>query len=174
MTISKAEIDRAMRVLVGKALWKCTRAGDMACFDFGALRTVPAFGGGTKEAGEYALHVQCPWRITQEGRFIVGSGDLHYPANHESGREIPAKFDCDRDPNLRDKLLSQMFEKQQTLVVREVCAAAAGAVNILLTDGIALDIFPHDSDGEWWRLFEPGENTRHFVAGAAAGQSDDT
>jgi hypothetical protein len=171
MSVMKAEIDRAMQVLVGKAVWRCTRAADMACFDFGTRRTVAALRSGTKEVGQYALHVQCPWRITQEERIVVGSQDLYYPAHYQTGQEIPAEFDWDRVPNLRDKLLSELFEKQESLVVREIYVALAGRVGMLLSDGLVFDILPTDSHVERWRLFEPGQNKRHFVVGpSTAGQ----
>jgi hypothetical protein len=172
MSTMKAEIDRAMQALVGKAVWRYTRAADMACFDFGTRRTVPALRNGTKEVGKFALHVQCPWRITQEDRIVVGSQDLYYPAHFQTGQEIPAEFDWDREPNLRDKLLSELFEKQEPLVDSEIHVASAGRVCILLTDGLVFDILPTDSHVEWWRLFEPGQNKRHFVVGptTVAGQ----
>ena len=53
--------------LIGKAMWACGRAADMATFQFGGPRPVVDFYGRPREVGEYALHVQCPWRIVRDG-----------------------------------------------------------------------------------------------------------
>src|SRR5260370_30724506 len=103
--IVKTQIENAIAVLVGKPLWKCTRAADLASFQFRARSKVSGFRNVTKEVGEYALHVQCAWRIAREDRVIVGSRDLYYPADFLEEEEVPPEFDWDRDPNLRDKRL---------------------------------------------------------------------
>lgn len=159
-------IKKATQVLVGKALWQCTRAADLASFDFGDRRSVPSRAGGTKIVGEYALHVQCAWRITHCDQVVVGSRDLYYPAGYgDQNREIPADFDWDRDLNRRDSLLRLLFEngkKQFTVDAVEVGTAAD--LRIVLRDGSCLEIFPDDSlNDERWRLFRPGIDESHFV-----------
>jgi hypothetical protein len=159
------KIEQATAVLVGKTVWRCTRAADMACFQFGAQGKVLTYKGETKEAGEYALHVECPWRFTRQDQVIVGKGDLYYPAEHIEEAEIPPSFNWDKDLNRQDRLLALLFENgKREFLVEEIRVKAAGSLSILLSDGLALDVFPADSLGdEHWRLFEPGKDKRHFV-----------
>ena len=63
--------------LIGKAMWTCRRASDMAMFHVGSRRHVRTFKGEPAEIGEYALHVQCPWRIVRNDSIVVASGDLY-------------------------------------------------------------------------------------------------
>jgi hypothetical protein len=74
----KEQIRRALDSLIGTALWSSGRAADLEWFQFGERRTVTT-GGRTKEVGEYALHVQCGWRIRRGDQVVVGGRDLYYP-----------------------------------------------------------------------------------------------
>jgi hypothetical protein len=161
----KARIETATSVLIGKTLWRCTRAADMACFQFGQRRKVLDRNGKEKEVGDWALHVECTWRIVQGDRVVVGRQDLYYPAEYDEDKPYPEDFDWDRDPNNHDKLLGSFFEDEtRKLVVREVEVGAAGNIHIILGSGFSLEVFPSDSlSGEHWRLFEPDRNGPHFV-----------
>lgn len=160
----KTQIERAASILVGKLLWKCTRAADLASFQFGARTKVAGLRNVTKEVGEYALHVQCAWRIAREDQVIVGSRDLYYPADFLEEDEIPAEFDWDRDPNLRDKRLESLFDNGREFTVLSVEAGAGGSLRIALSGDLFLDILPYDSLlREHWRLFDPRTDHSHFV-----------
>jgi len=106
----KAEIRHATAKLEGKALWRALRTLDMAKFDFGDRRTRIDSDGLAGEVGEFARHIQCPWRITREGKVIVGSSDLYYPANHQYDEDVPDEFDWERTTTLRDQLLDVLFD----------------------------------------------------------------
>ncbi|MBZ5671658.1 MAG: hypothetical protein LAO04_18265 [Acidobacteriia bacterium] len=162
----KAQIAAATAVLLGKPLWTCRRAGDMATFQFGERKKALDFYARPSEVGEYALHVQCAWRITCGDELVVGSRDLYYPADyHDTREDLPPEFDWDRDPNRRDKLLDSLFGNgTREFVVQRIEAGAAGSLHIALSDGYSLDVFPYDSlGGEHWRLFIPGKDEPHFV-----------
>jgi hypothetical protein len=161
----KREIENATAVLNGKSVWRCMRAASMATFDFGKRRKVPGLGGAEKEVGEFALHVQCAWRITRNDRVAVGSSDLNYPADYSEDKAVPSDFDWERNPNRRDKLLGLLFENGlREFVVQGVDVGAAGSLHIVLSENLALDIFPNDSlSEEHWRLFTPGTDVEHFV-----------
>jgi hypothetical protein len=159
----KAEIERAASALSGKTLWRCLRAADMATFAFGERRKSVTGRGGPREIGEWALHVQCAWRILQGDRIIVGDRDLAYPENYQQEDPIPDEFDWDVSPNRRDQLLASLF-MGHAFVVRSIEVGAIGSLSIRLTEGLSLDIFPNDSvSKEYWRLFEPDKGGLHFV-----------
>lgn len=120
-------------------------------------------GGRTKEVGEYALHIQCAWRIRHGERVIVGSRDLYSPP-HES--DDPDNFDGDvQGANRRDVGIAELFQNEtRQFMVRDVEVGEAGAFTISFDDGYALDVFPDDSlSAEHWRLFKPSAEEPHFV-----------
>ena len=163
--LGRKDIERAAAVLIGKRLWRCTRAANMTMFDFGDRITVEAFKGHKKLMGEVVLHVQCAWRIVHKDEIIVGSRDLQYPADYSETQEVPADFDWDRDPNRQDKLLAALLANDATnLIVREIKGETAGRFEAILSEGFSLQVFPDDSLSlEHWRLFTPRSQRPHFV-----------
>ncbi len=164
----KEEIEKAVAVLRGKPLWGCLRAADMATFSFGDRKQSVDWKGRPRIVGDWALHVQCAWRIRQNDRVVVGNVDLYYPAEYEPGATVPEDFDWDTQPNRRDKLLDTFFDNgNRSLVVQEIEVDGAGALRIALSDDHFLEILPNDSIGdECWRFFEAGKNKPHLVVTA--------
>src|SRR5579862_6404080 len=107
--VLKAEIEKATAALIGTALWSCRRTADLASFQFGQKEQAKTFRGNPVEVGEYALNVQCAWRIARENRVFVGSADLYYPSDLRIER-TPPDFDWSKGPNRRDELLRLLFE----------------------------------------------------------------
>jgi hypothetical protein len=135
----------------------------MATFDFGERRKSVTGRGTPREVGEWALHVQCAWRISQDSRIVVGDRDLYYPENYNQGDVIPEEFDWDVGPNRRDRLLISLFAAHD-FVVQSIEVGTVGSLRLRLTRGISLEIFPNDSISiEYWRLFEPDKDGPHFV-----------
>jgi len=161
----QSEIGNALAILIGKRLWACRRAADMATFQFGTRSPTRDFYGRATEVGEHALHVQCAWRIVQGGDITVGSKDLYYPAKYDDSQPLPPDFDWDHDPNRRDALLQDLFsDGQPELVVQKIEAGLAGSFRITLGDDTALEVFPDDSLArEHWRLLSPTTEAPHFV-----------
>jgi hypothetical protein len=62
-------LEAALAPLVGLPLWATHRAADLQSFQFGAQHTVTSrFGpnaGSVRTVGDFALHVQCSWRISR-------------------------------------------------------------------------------------------------------------
>jgi hypothetical protein len=162
----RREIERATTVLIGKVLLQCNRAADLAAFHFAIRPKVQSRGSDLGEVGEYSLHVQCPWRITRADQVVVGSSDLYYRAKVDPANSLE-DFDWDREPNRRDELLRDMFEKAEDgFLVQELNVGEAGSLHIVMAGGLSLDVFPNDSvGGEHWRLFNPSSNDPHLVVG---------
>ena len=161
------QIEKAISVLIGKKLWRCTRAADLAAFQFGERIPSKTYEGEPCEVGEFALHVQCSWRIVRHQQVIVARGDLYYPAGYQAqGEAIPRDFHWDvQGANRQDRLIRDFFRNgSQTFVVQRVEAGNAGAFLLALAGDFALEVFPDDSlEGEHWRLFTPGGDGPHFV-----------
>lgn len=145
-------------------MWSSGRAADLEWFQFGPRKVVKDSRGDEREVGEYALHVQCAWRIRRGDRVVVASRDLYSPREETDDR--PANFNWDvQGANRRDKRIAELFQNEtREFLVQEVEAGEAGGFTLILDDGHALDVFPDDSlSGEHWRLFKPYAGEPHFV-----------
>ena len=160
----RTQVQEALSVLIGQPLWSSGRAADLEWFQFGRRKTVQDSRGDRKEVGEYALHVQCAWRIRQGDHIVVASRDLYSPP--EESDDCPDNFNWDvQGANRRDKRIAELFlcETRQFLV-RTLEVGAAGSFTITFDDEYALDVFPDDSlSGEYWRIFKPYADEPHFV-----------
>ncbi|MDQ5825144.1 MAG: hypothetical protein M3441_13195 [Chloroflexota bacterium] len=165
----KAQVEEALGVLVGLPLEDAGRAYSLQWFSFGEVRVVPDHKGGTRELGEYALHVQCEWRITGPGGIVVGINDRSFPAGDAYSE--PQGFDWNvQGANRLDERLSRFMEERRSrpLVVERIWADHVGSIRLLFGDGYSLDVFPFESTKyEYWRLFRPGISVDgsepHFV-----------
>ena len=133
----RAEIRSSLSVLIGQPFWDLGTAG-LQWFAFGARRVVPSHrsGGSSREVGDFALHVQCPWRIALPGQMLAGSGD-----------------------SSTDHLRALL-----PLVVRDVDADDLGGIAILLERDIRIDVFPDSAaECELWRFFKPYTEEDHLL-----------
>ena len=154
---------------VGLPLWASGRGADMQWFAFGNQRQAVSHSGTSRAVGDYSLHVQCPWRIVRGDAIVVGSRDLYYPADETA--EVPPEFDYDYDgmKTRRDRRVDALLENATTAyIVTDVRVGAAGAFQIHLDEGYALEEFPDDSaEAEDWRFFRPYLNDPHLVVTGA-------
>jgi hypothetical protein len=160
----RERIQKALAALLGESLWSSGRAADLEWFQFGQRRMVKSARGETKEVGEYALHIQCAWRIRHKEQVVVGARDLYYPPEESDDR--PEEFDWDvQGANRRDKRIAELFQNEtRQFFVRKVEVGEAGHFTLIFDNDYALDVFPDDSlRGEHWRIFKPYAEESHFV-----------
>jgi len=157
---SQEEMEKAVGVLVGNSFWKINRTGDIFSFQFGERRSTQKFRGGMAEVGSFAINVQCPWRIIEENKVLIGSGDLYYPA---SPSQSTIEFDWQTEPTRFDSLTENLFQGRQ-FDISGVESHLDASVRIRFKNKCDLEIFPDSSEGEQWRLLRPGETGfKHFV-----------
>ncbi len=136
----------------------------MECGQFGAQRPVRTRRGEPALIGEFALHVQCAWRLAGPGGIITGRQDLYYPPG-DSGLS-PEDFDWDENESRRDGRLRGFFQEHasEPPVLMKVQGDFLGGARLLLSGGLTLELFPANSlPGEHWRLFRSGTDGPHFV-----------
>jgi hypothetical protein len=167
-TSMRNEIEEAASVLVQKPWSGTGRAADMQVFAFGDLRTDEDARGGSAVTSEFALHVQCPWRISKDARIEVGSEDLFIPSD-------PTEDDESFEPtgsaeNLRDRLLDGLLSDvpESSRRVTGVEADEVGGLRVHMAGGYTLGLFPADSlmegsRAEKWRLLQPSGPMPHLV-----------
>jgi hypothetical protein len=70
-----SEISTYFHSIVGLRLAVVNRAADLRVFQFGTLREDAG-----RTRADFALHIQCPWRLEQGSHIITGRSDLWEPA----------------------------------------------------------------------------------------------
>ncbi len=161
----------ALSVLSGLRVREIGRAADMLWMHFGDWREVPSRRGGTRQVGEWALHVQTSWRFSRRDRILLGVLDLY--AYAEDGSE----FDWDRDGESRfDRIaasLNQLF-RDEDIRVKELACDEVGSITLHLDSDLYFAVFPNFSsdypDREYWRLFQPATDHPDHVVSTEAPQ----
>lgn len=161
----KADIEQALAPLVGLRLWRAGRTADLLQLQFGER-----LGGEALPLGAFALHIACPWRLVEDGRLLVGSGDLLTPSDPDADLET---FDWDEPgANWQDVRLAELWEAYggSPPLVLEVVADALGGLRLVLDQGRSLDLFPNATptghvSTEFWRLVSRRTGPPDFVVG---------
>jgi hypothetical protein len=163
----KNRVEEILQQLVALPLWSIGRASSLVWFAFGEERKeILLRNRETKIVSEYALHVQCPWRMRYQNKLILASDDRFYPAGDNPQRDI-SDFDWDQQgANQLDERISRFLDEQGTspLVVDSVSAEEYGDITISLNNRVFLEIFINNSiTDEHWRFFKPYSKEKHFV-----------
>ena len=158
----KQKIEKALSPLLGMPLWGASRAADMQVFQMGARHTVTSFRGKPCSVGDYALHLQCTWRIFGPSGIVTGSTDLYYPPGDPDQK--PPDFDWQQGNRRDERLANLLAAESDGFSVEHVSADESGGFVLNLRGGYRLEAFPADSlPNEHWRLLKQGDLTSHFV-----------
>lgn len=153
-----SEAAELIRSMIGLGLSGIGRALNMGVFSFGAdVAWVESDTGASRTGSEYAIHVQCPFRLTRGGRILVGSNDvlpsrevMTDPIGRDSEMESVTAFDV-----VADRIVKAT--QSSPLVVRDVRITKSGDLRVELSDRVAIEAFPASgSPSEAWRLFRRG------------------
>jgi hypothetical protein len=178
MSSIRDEVLRHLAHLIGRKLSVAQRAVDMRMFGFGEV-SVTRSGG---RRGEFALHVQCPWRIEGPQGIVTGRSDLWEPA--EPSPDWDPWEDYDKEPNLQDRRIGELLgvyapgersyvNEGDRFVVEHVDADEFGGALLSLSGGYRLVIFPAGCTGEDWRLFGSSWPRHFVVSGGTIEQTPD-
>jgi len=160
------EIISELNKLIGLKFQYGGRASNLFWLGFGEMITVKRLRE-TNELAEYALHIQCSWRITKSNKILVASRDLYSP-NSEWDEENE-DFDWDVQGNNRfdERIKSLMEDVKETLDVRKIESDEVGGLKVFFTENYVLEIFPDISDedeySEFWRFINFRDKSPHFV-----------
>lgn len=152
--------------LIGLNLQYAGRASNLFWLGFGELISVTRRGK-TEELAEYALDIQCSWRIIKDNKILVGSRDFYSPRT--GWNEENDDFDWDVQGNNRfDERIESFIENtKEHVAVERVEPDEVGGLKIFLSQGYLLEVFPDTSEddeySEFWRFFNRRENSPHFV-----------
>lgn len=140
----------------------------MEMFGFGADRIRMAqFGphkGTERSVNQYALHLQCAWRICDPEGIFIGWSDL-FERSSASAHVPEAVWDWrPSGANMRDEKLSEWLY-DRSYVVESVAADPYGGFELTLAEGYVLQVFVDSSVGECWRLLMFDEDEHLVVTG---------
>ena len=151
-----SEIVSRVGVIVGLPLSALHHAADMAGFHFGRMRPVK-----NGSAGQYVVHVQCPWRIEYCDAIYTGTSDLYEPSSafaddlewerrmgHRQGEQMRRLLGCG--------------EGASSMIVTSVFGDRFGGATVIFANGAKLVLFPDGSVAEDWRFFD-SHGGPHFV-----------
>lgn len=171
------KLRESLAVLVGLPVRNITRAADMLSLQFGDLVEARAavrgpdgkLTVGSSLVGEYALQIQCAFRLTCGNRIIAAKSDL-YQLSRSAAAELgnvpvlPDDFDYDAVGNNRlDEALSELSAQMDSFIVRSVGVSRFGDVRLRFGNGFELTATADVSGSEeCWRFFRSGEE--HLIA----------
>jgi hypothetical protein len=164
----KAEIEKALAPLLSLDLLTIGRAANLEWFTFGHH---DGSGAGNVELAPFALHAACPWRLLLGEKILAGSGDHRRPASEDTPEDdFDAGLIGSELIDLRHVDVRKRLEEQSHSVVR-VHAEDSGGLQLSLSHGLTLELFPDASmdeyeEVEFWRFFQPGLDYSHFVVGS--------
>jgi hypothetical protein len=137
-------------ILTGAAVRSVGRAADMGVVEFDGPR-----------GEEVMAHLQCPFRIVQDGTIVLGSADMRY-AQKDAGEQAFDEFRTVFDA--RAAKLTALLGQTRPRVVGET-VGTAGELTVTWEPAFRLEAFP-DCSGqmEAWRVFLRGGVHHGFPA----------
>ncbi len=157
-------IIRQLSIIKNEPFRYIGRACNLAWLGFGKDVISKDYKGEERKTAQYALHIQCPFRISRGGMKVLASGDMYEP---NSTTEWTEDFDWDiAGANLYDEKASLLTEKlsHNNITAVNIESNEMGDVKIYLSDGYVIEIFTNNSsETEEWRFFETGIEKEHFV-----------
>jgi hypothetical protein len=154
-------ISDCLSVLRALPFWACGRAADLQWLQFGE-RYIQ---GGAKgqDVGDFALHIQCAWRLRGPSGIIVASRDRYYPKGDRDAADEDFNWDTPGG-NRCDERMQSFLSKYCPVRVESISVDEVGGFSLVLEGGFVFEVFPDNSrNGEYWRLFQPGTDSPHIV-----------
>src|SRR5258708_562960 len=136
-TSTHRRIIAALVPIIGLKLSASYRALDMRIFEFASSSM------GSDSACEFAIHIQCPWRIEGPDGIVTGRMDLWEPVDANLTKRDNAIWDYDASPNEQDVRLNKWFAQfGSSLVIENVDADDYGGSTISFVQDFRLRLFP--------------------------------
>ena len=141
MTFNKNEAERLLRRhLLGVPFFEVGRMELTVILGFGrSVSWHMASSGVEVSGGEFALHIQCPMRIRQTGRIVLGTGDM------DDRHEV---MPYDKGADSLQEYLSRVRPSVEFIDVHD-----CGELRLGLVHSISIDVLPVSSlKVEEWRF----------------------
>ncbi|HTR43768.1 MAG TPA: hypothetical protein VMH87_19320 [Pseudomonadales bacterium] len=150
----------ALKSLIGLRLRHINRSSNMLFLQFGEPREISSRDGGLKAVYDWTVQIQCPWRISQHSRVVIGYRDFYYSDVAQNNEAVMNK-------SRYDSVLNSLCAEFETTPPRVISIDAddTGAFSLHLSDDYRLDAITAENtaSGKHWRIFEPGVDGKSFV-----------
>ncbi|WP_227936450.1 hypothetical protein [Alkalihalobacillus deserti] len=151
--------------LVGLKLQDAGRSSNLFSLGFGEITQIVRRGE-TQELAEYALHIQCSWRITLNNKIVVASRDFYSPSSEWNGDIENFYWDI-QGKNRFDERIKTFIKNKGEIKVQKIDSDDLGGLKVFLSHGYSLEAFPDSSEddeqSEHWRFLNRKDNSPHFV-----------
>ena len=149
--------------LIGKKIYRVGRAAAMCWIHIGKPVKIMTRSE-MRVVGEYALHIDCPWRLLTKYRseIVLGSADIFCPS---SSNEQDQNFVWDvQGNNLFDEKAERIFSKLSEIIIQSAEMSPINDLTLTLSNGLLLQCYVNQSsDEECWRLFKPNQNAGDLI-----------
>lgn len=160
----RKEIEDRLSIIIGLPLAKAGRASSLAWFHFGKLSVVKGWNNKEKIVGEYALHIECAWRITRGTDILITSRDIYQPNSKWTGTEESFEWDTIGMSLFDEKIDDVINNGQPPIFTQSIQVDDFGGIKLSFTNGLCLELFSDKSSSdEIWRFFIPGDIDSHLV-----------
>ncbi|MGX1193035.1 hypothetical protein [Metabacillus sp. SLBN-84] len=158
----RAAIEMELGKIKGLKLQYAGRASNLFWLGFGEMVQIIRRGQ-IEEIAEYALHIQCSWRITSDNKIVIAARDFYSPNSKWDG--LIEDFDWDIQGNNRfDERIKSFINDNEPIIVEEIEVDDIGGFSVILSSAYKLETFPDSSEeDEHWRFFNSKEKSPHFV-----------
>ncbi|UAT31064.1 hypothetical protein K7T73_01995 [Bacillus badius] len=162
----REEIKTELGKLVSLKLLSAGRASNLFWLGFGEMITVIRKGK-TEELAEYALDIQCSWRIIKENKILVASRDVYTPNSTLEANTEDFDWDIQGNNRFDERINSFLEDVQRHIIVESIDVDNVGGLTVSLSEGFVLEVFPDSSEedeySEFWRFFSRVDGSPHFV-----------
>lgn len=155
---------RGIYVLKDQKLQRFGRASNMVWLHFGKTYETTNKLNMKVQKSEYALHVQCPWRIinNNSGEIFVGSNDI-YEQSGIANKNKNADWETQGN-SLFDEKVSELCVTESDFRVSKVRISRTRDLTITFSNNYQFQCFANSSsDVEYWRFISRNQS-RNFVA----------
>ena len=157
--VAKLDAKERLDELKGQKLSYLCRSCDLFDIGFGKSHERELLSGKKITTASYAIHVQCPFRITNQNNVIMSYDDMFVPLDDSIGTvDVGLK-----NTTLLDSKLRAFFSQYPNEYVLDVALGDYGDLTIFMSNiCISLVVTRFDKD-EAWRFFKPGSEEEHLV-----------
>jgi len=153
----------ALSKLIHQKLRAFSRAADTFCIGFGEDTIYVNLKGQSIVKPEYAIHIQCYWEITEDGKVILSQDDF----NKARAGVTVQTFQSEQFGNsIYDEVAHNINAnvKNNPVYVVTFEADITGGFQLMLSNNYVIKVYPDDpSEGESWRYFKINADDSHLV-----------
>ncbi len=147
-----------LNVLKKQRLQSFSRSINLLCIGFGNIISRKNNKGDTVFVCEYALHIQCPFRVSYKTKILLGDSDLYISSINENDLvDLNNQNVCLLDIKTKNILNDFSDEYVSEVILNEYNDL------IINTTNLSISLFVCNQSYESWRFFKVDSDETHVV-----------